>query len=203
MTRWLALVCLLALPARAETLFRADFQDGRTSGWGAAGSGDVRLTTYNGNVSMRLTGGAAALARVPVSGQRGLYVRLKIAAEGLGDADRCVGEVAIDRGAWQPVLTIGRARADVVTLWEGSLALPGTGDALSVRRAARPRIAGSTISRSRACASRPRPARASRSAAPRSKQGRCPTRSISPSSPPPPMRSHPMRSPRRRGSRAR
>ena len=110
--------------AAAEELFRSDFQQGIAAPWRAAGAGDVRLTSYEGNVSMRLTAGASALVAVPVAGKRALYVQTKIAAEGLDDGAACAVEASRDEGqSWRRVHMIGKARADAVTLWPGGQAL--------------------------------------------------------------------------------
>lgn len=124
--RYVLLAAALMAPgsAAAEELFRSDFQQGSADPWRAAGAGDVRLTSYEGNVSMRLTAGASARVTVPVAGKRALYVKAKIAAEGLDDTAACVVEASRDEGrSWRPVLSIGKARADAVTLWPGGQAL--------------------------------------------------------------------------------
>ncbi|MBU4435615.1 MAG: hypothetical protein KKC14_14530, partial [Alphaproteobacteria bacterium] len=58
----------LAAPALAGPIFADDFQDGQADGWGAAGAGDVRLTTFQGNVSLRLTRRAVATTSVSTRG---------------------------------------------------------------------------------------------------------------------------------------
>lgn len=140
MRYWPLALIGLALPgaASAEELFRSDFQQGAAAPWRAAGGGDVRLTSFEGNVSMRLTAGASALVAVPVEGRRSLYVNAKIAAEGLDDAAVCAVEVSRDEGkSWVAVSSVGKARADAVTLWSGGLALADSDDTLLLRLAAR------------------------------------------------------------------
>ena len=120
----IALALMAPAAAAAEDLFHSDFQQGSADPWRAAGAGDVRLTSYEGNVSMRLTAGASALVMVPVEGKRALYVKAKIAAEGLDDAATCAVTASRDGGqSWQPVTSVGKARADAVTLWQGGQAL--------------------------------------------------------------------------------
>ena len=42
-----------------------DFQDGNADGWGATGDGDVAVSTYAGNYSLRVTRQARARGAVP------------------------------------------------------------------------------------------------------------------------------------------
>lgn len=139
MTRLLLVVVLLgATLAPAEELLRSDFQQGRADPWGAAGSGDVRLSTYQGNVSMRITAGASAQATVPATGKRHLYVKARIAADALDDKATCIAEASRDKGhTWMPIFSIGRAHADAVTLWSGGQALPERDGNLLLRLSAR------------------------------------------------------------------
>ena len=55
-------------PAMAAVIFSHDFQDGDAQGWAAYGKGEVQLSRYESNVSMRLAGGAAR--RLPRSTRR-------------------------------------------------------------------------------------------------------------------------------------
>ncbi|MGB7410472.1 MAG: hypothetical protein WA910_04965 [Sphingopyxis granuli] len=133
MRYWPLILVALAAPgsAAAEELLRSDFQQGVADPWRAAGAGDVRLTSFEGNVSMRLTAGASALAAVPVEGRRRLYVNAKIAADALDDTAACVAEASRDDGAtWTQILSVGKARADAVTLWPGGQALADGGEGL-------------------------------------------------------------------------
>lgn len=140
MRYWPLALIGLALPgaASAEELFLSDFQQGAAAPWRAAGNGDVRLTSFEGNVSMRLTAGASALVAVPVAGRRSLYINAKIAAEGLDNAAICAVEASRDEGkSWTMVSSVGKARADAVTLWAGGIALPDSDATLLLRLAAR------------------------------------------------------------------
>lgn len=119
----------LATSALSEPIFADDFQDGQAEGWGAAGAGDVRLTTYEGNVSLRLTGGASATASVSTVGYGSVIVAASLAAQSLGRNDACVGEVSTDRGAtWREVVSVRAGADDAVTLHRGELALADGGD---------------------------------------------------------------------------
>lgn len=144
MKYWPLLLASLAMPSAvsAEELLRSDFQQGSADPWRAAGAGDVRLTSFEGNVSMRLTAGASAEVAVPVEGKRHPYVTVKIAADALSDDAACVAEASRDGGAkWTPILSVDKARADAVTLWPGGQALAeggeGLGGGLRLRLAAR------------------------------------------------------------------
>ncbi|QKS00460.1 beta-lactamase family protein [Sphingomonas sp. CL5.1] len=136
------LVAMLALAmsgtAGAEELFRSDFQHGTAAPWQASGRGDVRLTSFEGNVSMRLTAGASALAEMPVRGMRRLYVTVKIAGDGLDPQAACVAEASRDGGrSWAAIFAIDRKMADGVTLTAGGAALPDVDGGLTLRLVAR------------------------------------------------------------------
>ncbi len=88
--------------ASAASLFATDFQNGKAEPWAARGQGDVRLTTYARNVSLRLTGHAEAIATVSVARPRedGRDRALKLAAFHLdAPADGCFAEYSADGGA--------------------------------------------------------------------------------------------------------
>ena len=140
MRYWPLALIAFAAPggASAEELLRSDFQQGSAGPWQAAGAGDVRLTSFAGNVSMRLTVGASAEVAVPVEGKRRLYATVKIAADALDDDAACTAEASRDDGAtWTPVFSVGKARADAVTLWQGGQALADGGASLTLRLSAR------------------------------------------------------------------
>ncbi len=104
-------------PALAAVIFSDDFQDGDAQGWAAYGKGEVQLSRYEGNVSMRLAGGAAAVTALNAAGLTDLRVSAAIAAEGLRGDDACVVDVSTDRGAtWLEVVRIGDGLDDAVTL---------------------------------------------------------------------------------------
>ena len=112
--------------AEAETVFHADFQNGKTDGWGAAGSGDIRLSSYAGNISLRLTGPVAAIAPVSTAGYADVSVSYSFAASGLGGGGACLGEASTDGGrTWQTLFRIGRGQDDGVTLHSGGGTVPG------------------------------------------------------------------------------
>lgn len=136
---WPLVLIALAVPgnAAAEELLRSDFQQGSADPWRAAGAGDVRLTSFEGNVSMRLTAGASAEVAVPVEGKRRLYATVKIAADALDDDAACAAEASRDGGVtWTPILSIVKARADAVTLWPGGQAIADSDGGLRLRLSA-------------------------------------------------------------------
>lgn len=123
-----AMLCVCA-PAMAAPIFVDDFQDGVAEGWGATGAGDVRLTTYGDNVSLRVTGGATAMTAVSTRGFGQVSVAGSLAAMGLGKADACLIEASADAGVtWREVVAVRDGADDGVTLTRGALALPGADD---------------------------------------------------------------------------
>lgn len=121
-------LCAVA-PALAAPVFVDDFQDGQADGWGATGAGDVRLTTYGDNISLRVTGGATAATTVSTRGFVRVSVAGSLAAMGLGRDDACLIETSTDAGgAWQTVVAVRDGDDDGVTLRRGALTPPGADD---------------------------------------------------------------------------
>ncbi len=120
----LMLACaLVGFAAHAETLFSDDFQNGKPERWSIVGKGDVQLTRYADNVSMRLAGPAAAVTALSAAGFSNVQVSAALAAEGLRPQDACVVDVSVDRGAtWVEVFRIGSGQDDGVTLHTGGAA---------------------------------------------------------------------------------
>ena len=55
----------IVLPAQAQNVFTEDFQDGNSDGWaGSPQDGDIRLSKYQENVSLKMTGNAYALRKI-------------------------------------------------------------------------------------------------------------------------------------------
>jgi hypothetical protein len=125
--RWLALAALMtASGAHAATIFSDDFQSGKADIWKAAGRGDVRLTTYEGNISLRLTAHGAAVAKVSAKGYRDIAVAVSFAGLGI---DTCEADVSIDGGeTWIEVHHIGRGQDDGVSMHPGGALVPGADD---------------------------------------------------------------------------
>lgn len=120
-----ATLCICA-PVMAAPVFVDDFQDGQAEGWRASGAGDVRLTTYGDNISLRVTGGATAVTAVSTLGFVQVSVAGSLAAMGLGRDDTCLIEASADAGAtWREVVAVGDGADDGVTLNRAALVLPG------------------------------------------------------------------------------
>lgn len=128
MRRILTLLFLLitvtncAQTVKAEPIFSDDFQDGEADGWGAGGSGDVRLTTYDGNISLRLSQRATSFAAITTKGYRNVRIMAEMAADDLEADDFCLVEASADNGkSWMRVLRITDGQDDAVTLHPGQL----------------------------------------------------------------------------------
>lgn len=123
-----AWLCAVA-PVLAGPVFVDDFQDGKADGWSATGSGDVRLTTYGDNISLRVTGGATAATTVSTRGFVRVSVAGSLAAMGLVRTDACLIEVSPDAGAnWQTVVAVRDGEDDGVTLKRATLIPTGADD---------------------------------------------------------------------------
>jgi hypothetical protein len=119
-------LCLLSGPLHAETIVEEDFQDGKTEGWGGTGDGDLRLTTFEKNVSMRLQRRAAAVTKLSTEGYTSVTVAVSFAAMSLEAGEECVADASADNGAtWAKIFSIGQAQADGVTLHRGTGTAPG------------------------------------------------------------------------------
>lgn len=115
-----AALTFAAAVANADTLFSSDFQDSTADGWRAVGPGDVRLSTYAENVSLRLAPGAQAVRQVSTSGYVGVALSVTLAAQSLGPHGACVADVSPDRGHhWTELYRIGPGLDDGVTLHAG------------------------------------------------------------------------------------
>lgn len=118
-------LALAAGTARAERLYSQDFQKGAAPEWVASG-GEVGLSTFQGNVSLRFAGHAGAQAVVSTQGRRDVVVRGRIAALDLGPADGCYLEVSADGGAsWATALSVRKGQDDGVRMVDGAFGAPG------------------------------------------------------------------------------
>jgi hypothetical protein len=118
-------LCMLTAPLRAETIVEEDFQDGKADGWGGTGDGDLRLTTYEKNVSMRLQKRAAAITRLSTEGYTNVTVAVSFAAVSLESNEECIADASADDGkTWAKLFSIGRPQADGVSLHRGTGAAP-------------------------------------------------------------------------------
>ena len=103
--------------AASESLFSDDFQDGNAEGWQASGDGDISLTTYGDNVSLRMTKKALAAKGVAVPGAGRISIGASFAANDLEANDACLMEATLDGGQrWLEVLRVTDGQDDSVTL---------------------------------------------------------------------------------------
>ncbi|MDP1631683.1 MAG: serine hydrolase [Caulobacter sp.] len=118
-----------AAPALAAPIFVDDFQDGQADGWAAAGAGDVRLTTYQGNVSLRFTRQAEAVTTVSTRGFGDVAMAASLAGQSLGRNDACLAETSTDGGAsWRTIVRLADGADDGVTLARGAVSPAGADD---------------------------------------------------------------------------
>ena len=117
------LISLLPLLAAAtETLFSEDFQDGDADGWQAGGDGDMGLTSYQGNLALRMTKQALAATGVAVPGPGRISVGASFAADDLEGSDACLLETTFDGGkTWIEVLRVSDGQDDSVTLYTNAM----------------------------------------------------------------------------------
>ncbi|WP_022697427.1 serine hydrolase domain-containing protein [Euryhalocaulis caribicus] len=125
-----AALFLVCGTAQAETLLNDDFQDGEADGWLPRGEGDLRLTAYEGNISMRLQKTAQAVTAFSAAGFEGVTVSASFAADSLERGEACLLEVSADRGvSWTEIGRIGDGQDDAVTLHAVRGAVPAADDA--------------------------------------------------------------------------
>tara|TARA_R110000744_G_scaffold1843_5_gene6846 strand:+ start:42607 stop:44772 length:2166 start_codon:yes stop_codon:yes gene_type:complete len=113
----LGLLAGLGAPALAQSLMFEDFQDGNADGWrGDAGRGDIRITEYGGNLSLRLKRNAWVAAAVQIPAGLAIRVSADFAAEGLEGEDSCQLETSFDGQVWSEIGRIADGQDDAVTL---------------------------------------------------------------------------------------
>ncbi|WP_417490526.1 serine hydrolase [Maricaulis sp.] len=106
-----------AAPVMAQTLFADDFQDGDAEGWrGDAGRGDIRVTEYAGNFSLRLQRDAWVATAVSIGAGLELRVAADFAAEGLEGEDSCRLETSFDGQTWAEIGRVVDGQDDAVSL---------------------------------------------------------------------------------------
>lgn len=114
---FLAALAFWPAPSGARDLFNEDFQNRQLDGWSAnPGRGDITLTTYQGNVSLRLTRDASIVRRVATDGASAVEIRGAFAALDLEGEDACVIEASEDGVMWVEIGRIGDGADDGVTL---------------------------------------------------------------------------------------
>ncbi len=120
-------------PARADTLLSADFQNGSSAGWVAMGQGEVGLSTYGTNISLRIGANGAALTALPTKGYADVTVVVSFAASALGPGGACIADASADGGqTWSDIFRVGAGQDDGLTLHAGGQTLPAMADRVKV-----------------------------------------------------------------------
>jgi len=126
--RWatgLAALAVLAGTAAAQPPFAEDFESGLGERWrGDPGRGDIRITEYAGNHTLRLTREAWAATVVPLGGRNDVRVSAGFAADDLEAGDGCLLETSFDGDTWREAGRIGDGQDDGVTLHRVGAAIP-------------------------------------------------------------------------------
>lgn len=128
-------ISLLAT-ACAQSLFTDTFQDGDMEGWrGKAGRGDIQLTEYAGNFSLRLTRDAWAGMTVAIAEADSYHISVDFAADNLEGRDGCALDYSADGADWIEIGRISDGQDDSITLVNvaGSVAGPIKQLAIRVR----------------------------------------------------------------------
>ncbi|WP_417495339.1 serine hydrolase [Maricaulis sp.] len=132
----LGLLAGLGAPVMAQPLMSEDFQDGNAEGWrGDAGRGDIRITEYAGNFSLRLQRNAWVAAAVQIPAGQEIRISADFAADGLEGEDSCQLETSFDGQDWTGIGHIADGQDDGVTLTSvtGRLPASDTSRAMLVR----------------------------------------------------------------------
>jgi len=133
-TAVLAAIAILGVTsACAQGLWSETFQDGDSAGWsGKPGRGDIRLTEYAGNVSLRLQRDASATIRLAMPPGR-YRVSTEFAADNLEGKDGCVLDASVSEGDWIEIGRISDGQDDALSLNEVSAEFVVPADQLSLR----------------------------------------------------------------------
>lgn len=132
----LGMLTACGAPAMAQPLFSEDFQDGDADGWrGDAGRGDISVTEYAGNYSLRLQRNAWVATAVQVAAGQEIRISADFAAEGLEGDDSCQLETSFDGQSWSLVGQVADGQDDAVTLTSvaGTVVASDTARAMLVR----------------------------------------------------------------------
>jgi Beta-lactamase len=113
----LGVLAALAGPAVAQPLFADDFQDGDAAGWRAVqGRGDVRISEYAGNFSLRLQRDAWVATAVAIPAGQDIRIAVNFAAGDLEGNDSCRLEVSFDGQNWIEMGRVVDGQDDAVSL---------------------------------------------------------------------------------------
>tara|TARA_R110000868_G_scaffold325832_2_gene586705 strand:- start:2671 stop:4836 length:2166 start_codon:yes stop_codon:yes gene_type:complete len=123
----LGLLAGLGVPAMAQNLMSEDFQDGNADGWrGDAGRGDIRITEYAGNFSLRLQRNAWVASAVSIPMGQEIRVAADFAADELEGEDSCRLETSFDGQSWTMIGQIADGQDDAVSLTTIAGVLPAS-----------------------------------------------------------------------------
>ncbi|MEM8696679.1 MAG: hypothetical protein AAGE05_11720 [Pseudomonadota bacterium] len=128
---FLALICAPLATVDARELLREDFQSGEAEGWsGTAGRGDVRVTQYGGNASLRLTRDAAVVRSFDLSGVSRIDIRASFAASELEGEDACLLEFSPNGQDWYEIGRVVDGQDDGFTMHAigGTIDIQGEAD---------------------------------------------------------------------------
>ena len=115
----------LAQIAEASILFEDDFQSGTTGEWkGNPGKGDIRLSRYKDNLSLRLQGNAFAVHLVPTRNYNKIQAGVSFAAQYLRAGDACILEVGFGGDQWTEIGRIVDGQDDGLSLHKVSGPVP-------------------------------------------------------------------------------
>lgn len=132
----LGLLAACNAPVGAQTLMSEDFQAGHADAWrGDAGRGDIQITQYAGNYSLRLRRNAWVVAAVQIPAGQDVRISADFAAEGLESDDSCRLEASFDGQSWTEIGRIADGQDDGLTLTTvaGGLPASDTARAMLVR----------------------------------------------------------------------
>ena len=100
-----------------ESLFSEDFQSGNADKWKALGDGNISLSTYQENTSLRLTKKSMAITGIKNPGSGTVSIGGAFAALDLEKSDACILETTLDGGkSWTEILRVMDGGDDGLTL---------------------------------------------------------------------------------------
>ncbi len=111
-----ALAFLATSSANAAPILIESFEDGNADGWAPSG-GEARLTQYEGNTSLRISGVTAVVRATSTRRFADVTVSAALAAHNLEPGEHCLVEVSGDGGrTWIEILRVADGQDDGVTL---------------------------------------------------------------------------------------
>ncbi len=130
----LLVAAIWQVTASAQSLLTEDFQDRTLNGWlGNPGRGDIQLTEYEGNVSLRLSRNAWAAITLQPPAEGRIAVSADFAAVGLEARDACILEASSEAGTWIEIGRLDAKTASPVMLKTVAGDLTVSVDTISVR----------------------------------------------------------------------